>query len=224
MSEPTPASLSRRFRTIAWLLLAVAAVAAFVTGGQPWWQAVTVSRTVAVSGTEAAAGLPQALAAVVAAGLLLSLTLRRWGRVVLGALLALTGVGAIVLGLAAPRPTDEVLANLVQQVTLDAVTDLRPDWGGYGFAAAGALAALGGVSLILASRNEPPRADRFRRPDPAARFASTGPEDDPLEVWRAMDAGQDPTAESDPGAAPEAPAGDEAIPGADHGTGPISRG
>jgi len=224
MSQQAAQQVPRRIRTIAWLLLAVSAVAAFVTGGQPWWQAVTATRTVAVSGTDAAAGLPQALAAVVAAGLLLSLTLRGWGRIVLGVLLALAGAGAVALGLAAPRPAPEVLANLVQQVTLDAVTAVQPDWGGYGFAAAGVLALAGGVGLVLAGRKEPARTDRFRRPDPAERFSSTRPDDDPLEVWRAMDAGQDPTAESAPGTDRDLATEGNAAPSPDHGAGPISRG
>lgn len=182
-----------RVRMVAWLLLAVAAVGGFVTGAQPWWSALTPGRAVPISGVDSAAGLPQALAAVTAAGLLLSLTLRGWGRVVLGGVLAAAGVGGIVLGVVSPEPTGEVVARLVQQVSLDPVTALDRGWGGYGFAVAGVLATLGGLGLVVAGRGEPGRADRFRRTR-ETRLRNTAPDDDPLEVWRALDAGLDPTA------------------------------
>lgn len=202
-------TVAARLRPISWLLLAVAALGGFVVGAQPWWVAVTPSRQVPITGIQSAAGLPQALAAVVAAGLLLSFTLRGWGRVVLGALLVVAGAGAVVLGLVSPQPTGEVVAQLVQAVTLDSVTGLRRDWGGYGFAVAGLLAALGGLGLVVAGRGDPARADRFRRAA-AERVSTTSADDDPLEVWRALDAGVDPTAGP---AAP--PVSDPTQPGAE---------
>ena len=54
-----------------------------------------------------------------------------------------------------------------------------------GYAVAGVLVAAGGTVTLLASRRWPSRAERFE-----AR-------DEPVDVWRAQDAGLDPTADSD---------------------------
>jgi Tryptophan-associated transmembrane protein (Trp_oprn_chp) len=58
------------------------------------------------------------------------------------------------------------------------------------YAVAGALVAAGGVVTLLTSPRWPSRAERFENPD------------EPVDLWRALDAGLDPTA--DP-AAPEDP-------------------
>lgn len=181
-----------------WMLLAAGAIAAFATGSQPWWQVPHPGGTVPIPGNEATAGLPATLAGVLAAGLLLALTLRGVGRLVLGGLLGLAGVGVIVLGLAAPQPPADVVARLVQAATLDQPGDPFRAWGGYGYAAAGVLVLLGAASLMVTTRTRAAAAGTGETADRFSRAAPTQPvaaEDDPLSVWRALDQGRDPTAD-----------------------------
>lgn len=177
-----------------WVLVAAGAIGAFAIGAQPWWQVPYPGGTVPIPGNDAAGGLPATLAGVVAAGLLLALTLRGWGRVVLGVVLGLVGIGAVVLGLAAPHPPTDVVDRLVQAATLDQPGAPTRAWGGYGYAAAGVLVLLGAVGSVLAARHTAGRnqsVDRFAR---SSRTRAVAADDDPLNVWRALDDGHDPTA------------------------------
>ena len=58
-----------------------------------------------------------------------------------------------------------------------------PDQWAVGYAVAGALVATGGVLTLLTSPRWPSRAERFEN------------RDEPLDLWRAQDAGLDPTAD-----------------------------
>jgi MFS family permease len=64
-----------------------------------------------------------------------------------------------------------------------AVADLEP-WR-IAYAVAGGLVAAGGVVTVLTSPRWPVRVERFSTPD------------EPADLWRAQDAGLDPTADSD---------------------------
>ena len=178
-----------------WVLLLIGTVGAFAAAPQPWWQVTHPGGTVPIPGNESAGALPTTLAAVLAAGLLLALTLRGWGRLVLAAVLGLAGVGVIVLGLAAPQPPAEVVARLAQAVTLDPTGPPTRAWGGYGYAAAGVLVLLGAVALAGTARRrgDDGRADRFSRENTSKPVAA---DDDALSVWRALDEGRDPTADA----------------------------
>jgi Tryptophan-associated transmembrane protein (Trp_oprn_chp) len=61
------------------------------------------------------------------------------------------------------------------------------------FALAGALVLVGAVVMLLRAAHWPVSSDRFQR-QPSAQLADLA--DDPAGVWRALDAGFDPT--SDP--------------------------
>ena len=112
-----------------------------------------------------AAGLSQALAVAGLAGALLMLALRARGRQVVGAALALLGLGMVATG---------VVAATGQPVPWPVA-----------YAVAGGLVAAGGTLTLLTSPRWPSRAERFE-----AR-------DEPVDLWRAQDAGLDPTADSD---------------------------
>ena len=76
-----------RSRTLAWGGLAMGGLLAVIVSAQPWWRAKADGADVAFTGTDASAGLTQALAVVVLAGTLLALTLRSRGRRILGVVL-----------------------------------------------------------------------------------------------------------------------------------------
>jgi hypothetical protein len=57
------------------------------------------------------------------------------------------------------------------------------DWWAIGYAVAGALVATGGVLTLLTSPRWPSRVERFEN------------RDEPVDLWRAQDAGLEPTAD-----------------------------
>ena len=164
---------------------------ALVTGAQPWWRATGEGVAVSFTGTQTTAGLAQALAVVALAGWLLVLVLRTRGRQVVAGLLALTGAGAALLGALRPEPSAAVVRTEVREVSLADQFALVPTAWPYGYAATGALVLAGAVLILLTASRWPGRPDRFAREARVA--ASTTTADDPALVWRAQDAGLDPT-------------------------------
>jgi uncharacterized membrane protein (TIGR02234 family) len=172
---------------------------ALVTGAQPWWRASAEGVAVAFSGTETTAGLAQALGVVALAGWLLVLVLRTRGRQVVATLLALAGAGIVLVGALRPQPSAAAVRSQVREVSLADQFALASTGWSYGYAATGLLVLAGGVLVLLTAGRWPQRADRFSRAAPVATTAA----DEPAEVWRAQDAGLDPTVGSGPGPPPD---------------------
>jgi Tryptophan-associated transmembrane protein (Trp_oprn_chp) len=190
-----PADRGARLRGRALVPGLLGGVLALVTGAQPWWRASGDGVAVSFSGTETTAGLAQALGVVALAGWLLVLVLGTRGRQVLGALLVLVGTGIVLVGALRPQPSAAAVRSQVREVTLADQFALTPTGWSYGYAAAGLLVLAGGVLVLLTAARWPQRGDRFSRATPVATTAS----DDPADVWRAQDAGLDPTVASGPG-------------------------
>ena len=103
--------------------------------------------------------------------------------------LALAGLAGALLMLAlrarGRRIIGGALAVLGLGIVAAGVTAALPgaDRWAIGYAAAGALVAAGGVLTLLTSPRWPSRAERFEN------------RDEPVDLWRAQDAGVDPTAD-----------------------------
>lgn len=200
-------------RALALAGLLLGAGLALVAGAQPWWRARGEGVSVAFTGTSTTAGLNQALALVVLAGTLLALAVRVRGRRVLGALLALAGAGAVVLGASRPRPSADAVRSEVREVSLaDQFALSGTAWPSV-FAGAGVVVLLAALLMLSTAGRWPARTARFERSGPARPSM-----DDPAAVWRSMDAGLDPTLD----AAPEggSDAGDRPLPRAASGSHP----
>jgi uncharacterized membrane protein (TIGR02234 family) len=195
MSGPT-ADQAARLRSRALLPGLLGGALALVTAAQPWWRATGEGVSVAFTGTQTTAGLASALGVVALAGWLLVLVLRTRGRRLVGLMLALTGAGGVAVGLLGLRPSAEAVRTQVRQVSLaDQFALVATGWS-YGYAATGLLVLVGGLLVVATAPRWPRRADRFTRS--AAAAAATTAEDDPAAVWRAQDAGLDPTTVSEP--------------------------
>jgi uncharacterized membrane protein (TIGR02234 family) len=193
-------------RTRALLPGLAGAALALLAGAQSWWRARSEGTSVAFSGSETTAGLSQALGVVALAGWLLVLVLRRRGRRALGVLTALTGAAIAVLGGLNRPPNTATVQTGVRQVSLADQFALASSAWPYVYAAAGLLVLAGGVLVATTASRWPQRADRFSR---AAATARVSAEDDPSAVWRAQDAGLDPTTAPEP--APAATAGADVL-------------
>ena len=127
----------------------------------------------AVAWTTASADqdLTRALALVALVGTVLILVLRTRGRQVVGTLLAVLGLGMVLAGALMAEPTS---------------------WR-VGYALGGVLVTFGGLLTMITSAGWPAPAGRFRRSETGAPAGSA----DPADLWRAMDAGLDLTADPD---------------------------
>ncbi len=179
--------LVRRGPALAALLLA--GLGGLVATAQPWWRAVGDGVAARFTGTATTAGLTQALPVVLLAGALLLLVLRARGRQVLGGLLAVAAAGMVVAGALRVRPSDEAVRSGVREVSLaDQFALVATSWPVV-YAVAGALGVLGGMLIAVFAPRWSSGGRRFERPDLAVTTASS----DPADVWRAFDAGLDPT-------------------------------
>jgi drug/metabolite transporter (DMT)-like permease len=128
----------------------------------------------AVAWTNIAVGqdLTRALALVALAGTVLILVLRVRGRRLVGLLLGVLGLAMALAG-----------ATLAGPATPSRV----------GYSIGGALVGFGGLLTMITASRWPAPAGRFERD---ATSVSGGTED-PAEMWQALDAGLDPTADPD---------------------------
>ena len=106
MRRPTPVA-------VLWGTGALAILAA----EQGWWSATAGAATVTLSGAQATDGLARSLALVALVGVLLTLTLRAFGRRVVASALGATYVGIALLGLGRPAPGADVVAAELSAAT-----------------------------------------------------------------------------------------------------------
>lgn len=188
--EPQRRSGSRS-RMLAFAGLMVGGLLALVASAQPWWRATGDGADVPFTGTDSTAGLSQALATVGLAGTLLVLALRVRGKQVVAVLIALTGAGMVTTGVLRVRPTGSAVRTKLREISLADQFALEPTVWAWVYATAGLLAVVGAVAMVLRAPSWPQRADRFERagsPPPEIT-----PDTDSSVLWKAMDAGVDPT-------------------------------
>ena len=177
-----------RSRALAFGCLLIGGALALIGSGQPWWRAAGEGVVLKFSGTQATGGLSQALAVVALAGTVLMLALRTRGRRIIGALLVLVGAGLAVVGGLGLRPSADAIGSQVHEVTLaDTLSATVWPWI---FVGSGVLITIGAVLTMITAGTWPSRSDRFRPGSGSSEDPDSG---DPTELWKAMDAGVDPT-------------------------------
>jgi uncharacterized membrane protein (TIGR02234 family) len=189
-----------RSRTLAFSCLLIGGALALIGSGQAWWRATGEGVVLPFSGTQATNGLSQALAIVALAGTFLMLALRARGRRVISVLLVPVGLGLALVGGFGLRPSADAMSNQVHEVSLADTLQLTATVWPWFFAVSGVLVAVGAVITMITAGNWPTRSDRFR---PGSGRSEVPADQDPSELWKAMDAGFDPTtdASGDAGAA-----------------------
>jgi uncharacterized membrane protein (TIGR02234 family) len=182
-----------RSRALAFGSLLAGGALALIAGGQPWWRAAAVEGLVVkITGTQATGGLSQALAVVALAGTLLLLALRGNGRRIVGALLLLIGIGLILAGALGLEPSPSAVRSEVREVSLADAFSLSATAWPWIFALSGVLVVLGAVTTMITAGSWPSRSNRFQ---PKVNHGVPASSDEPAELWKAMDAGVDPTAD-----------------------------
>ena len=195
---------SRRELTAAVLGAVLAGGLALVAGGQSWAR-VTVDRspplppvTGVLTGADAAPLVPATGLVLLAAAVAL-LAVRGAGRVVVGLLMAVAGGVLAWSGLRALTGGLDAAAADLPGVggarNAAATVDLAAGWPVLAVVA-GLLGVAVGLLVVLRGRSWPGMGRRYERPgSPAAPARPQTDEDRAQAAWRALDRGEDPTAD-----------------------------
>jgi uncharacterized membrane protein (TIGR02234 family) len=205
---------ARRALALTLLCGAAGAAVVLIAAGQTWGEgragAAGAELPVTASGS-AVSGLPSALALVGLAALVAVFAVRRTGRRIVAAVLALSGSGAIVAALLGSGDTASLRRNAAEVTGLTDATVVGISHTGWPW-----VSAVGGLLLLTAGllalgygRHWPAMSGRYersgRRPGGAtgsrngsgsrdgARPAGGDGPDRPDELWKALDRGEDPT-------------------------------
>ncbi|MFE3324097.1 TIGR02234 family membrane protein [Streptomyces sp. NPDC059176] len=191
---------SRRSLAAALFLGAVGAAVVLLASGQTW-----ASGTAEVGGGSVpldaggrdVTGVPAALAVVGLAALVAVFAVRRTGRMLVSALLALAGAGvaaAAFLGASDSAALDERARTTTGDAAASIHALTHTAWP-YAAAAGGLLILLAGLLALRFGGSWPTMSGRYER-DAVARprkaRAAADP-DRPEELWKALDRGEDPT-------------------------------
>lgn len=198
-TEPAPRS-GRRSVAAALLLGAAGAALVLLAAGRTWSKATadvaqgTLPQQ--ASGQDVTA-LPGALAIVGLAALVAVFAVRRAGRLLVAALLALSGAGVVAAALLGVHDTTalEEKAGKVNGLTRAAVDHVSHTGWPWAAAVGGVLLFLAGLLALRYGRHWPAMSGRYERDGaPRPRRARTAPDPDrPEELWKALDRGEDPT-------------------------------
>ncbi len=142
-------------------------------------------------------GVPAALAIVGLASLVAVFAVRRGGRVIVAALLALSGAGTVaaaVLGASDSSALDEKAAEASGDTSASVAALSHTAWP-YVAAVGGVLLLLAGLLALRYGRLWPAMSGRYERdgtPRPRRKAPAVDP-DRPEDLWKALDRGEDPT-------------------------------
>jgi uncharacterized membrane protein (TIGR02234 family) len=141
-------------------------------------------------------GVPAALAIVGLAALVAVFAVRRSGRLLVSALLALSGAGTVVaalLGASDSSTLDERAAAASGNTAATAAGIGHTGWP-YVAAAGGLLILLAGLLALRYGRLWPVMSGRYERDGrPRPRKVEPVDPDRPEDIWKALDRGEDPT-------------------------------
>lgn len=195
------ADSSRRSLAVALLLGAVGATVVLLSSGRIWAEgrAAVGGGTLPLNAEGSdVTGVPTALAIVGLAALVAVFAVRRAGRLLVAALLALSGAGAALasfLGASDSAALDEKAARTTGDTaaTVDALTHTA--WP-YVTVAGSLLILLAGLLALRYGKQWPAMSGRYERDGtPRPRKAAVVDPDRPEDLWKALDRGEDPTRE-----------------------------
>ncbi|MBO1333463.1 TIGR02234 family membrane protein [Streptomyces sp. VRA16 Mangrove soil] len=194
-----PAKSGRRSLGIALLLGAAGAAVALLASRQEWCSGVASvaggDLPLTARGSDVT-GVPAALAVVGLAALVAVFAVRKAGRLLVSALLALSGAGAVaaaVLGADDSSALDEKAAQASGDAAATIDTLSHTAWP-YVAAGGGALILIAGILAVIYGAAWPSMGGRYERSGaPRPRKQKAVDPDRPEDLWKALDRGEDPT-------------------------------
>lgn len=197
-AEPVPAAArsgGRRPLGMMLLLTALGAVLVLTAVGRTWAGGVVGGQLdISVTGS-AISGLPGGLALVALAAAVAVFAVRGVGRLAVGVLAVLSGLGTAVgavLGASDTGALDAQAASKLALVTAHAEHVSRTAWPWVALLG-GLLLAAAGLLTVRYGRGWPAMGTRYDAPTRKAGKPQTGPTGTPAELWQALDRGEDPT-------------------------------
>ncbi|WP_031069070.1 TIGR02234 family membrane protein [Streptomyces sp. NRRL WC-3742] len=190
--SPTPASAAPSRRTLAVMLLltVLAAVLVLTAAGKVWAEGRAGSLDVSVTGSTISE-LPGGLALVGLAAAVAVFAVRGAGRLAVGALTLLAGLGAAAAAVAGAGDTDALDTEAARKLALAGSTATEVTHGAWPWLAVvgGLLLAVAGLLTLRYGRGWPAMGSRYEAP------TRKGPAkaDTPADLWKALDRGEDPT-------------------------------
>ncbi|MFE2170185.1 TIGR02234 family membrane protein [Streptomyces sp. NPDC059447] len=200
-SEAPDSRRSRRSVAVALLLGTLGATVVLLASGRVWARGTTAfagdSLRLTADG-QTVTGLPAALAIVGLAALVAVFAVRGRSRLLVSALLALSGLGAAlsaVLAADGRSALDAAAARTTADTAAKAAGLTHTAWP-YVTAAGAALILIAGLLALRFGRNWPAMGGRYERDgSPRARKAAAVDPDRPEDLWKALDRGEDPTSD-----------------------------
>ncbi|MFC8709223.1 TIGR02234 family membrane protein [Streptomyces sp. NPDC057197] len=197
--EAAAARSGRRSLAVALLCGAAGAAVALLASRQRWAEGTASvaggAFPLTAKGSDIT-GVPAALAVVGLAALVAVFAVRRSGRVLVAALLALSGAGTVAAALNGASDggaLDEKAAQASGDTAATAASLSHTGWP-YVAAAGGVLLLLAGLLALRYGRSWPAMSGRYERSGaPRPRAAKPLDPDRPEDLWKALDRGEDPT-------------------------------
>ncbi|SMQ15640.1 trp region conserved hypothetical membrane protein [Streptomyces sp. Ag82_O1-12] len=197
---PGSARAGRLSLAVALLSGALGAAVALLATRQQWSQGTATvaggAFPLTARGSDVT-GVPAALAIVGLAALVAVFAVRRAGRFVVAALLALSGVGIVVaalLGASDSSALDEQAAQASGDASASVDALSHTAWP-YVAVVGGVLILVAGLLALRYGRMWPAMSGRYERgatPQPRRKAPAVDP-DRPEDLWKALDRGEDPT-------------------------------
>ncbi|MET9699247.1 TIGR02234 family membrane protein [Streptomyces sp. NPDC006529] len=190
----------RRSVAAALLLGALGATVVLLASGRTWARGTAAAAgggalPLSADG-RAVTGVPAALAIVALAALVAVFAVRGRGRLLVSALLALSGLGAVLAALAGAgdrAALDDAAARTTADTAARAAALTHTAWP-YVTAAGALLILLAGLLALRFGRSWPAMGGRYERDGtPRPRKAPVVDPDRPEDLWKALDRGEDPT-------------------------------
>lgn len=194
----------RRTLGVMLLLTVLSAVLVLTAVGRDWAQGRAGTLEVSVSGGRISE-LPGGLALVGLAAAIAVFAVRGAGRLAVGALTLLAGIGVAATAVAGAGDTAALDAEAARKLALAGSTATEVGHSGWPWVAVagGVLLAVAGLLTLRFGRGWPAMGSRYEAPTGKApvKGPARGPAkgtakgaDTPADLWKALDRGEDPTA------------------------------
>lgn len=192
---PAPAAPSRRTLGVMLLLTVLSAVLVLTAVGRTWAEGRAGTLDVAVTGGRISE-LPGGLALVGLAAAVAVFAVRGAGRLAVGVLTLLAGIGAAAASVAGAGDTAALDAEAAGKLALSgsAATGVSHTAWPWVALVGGVLLALAGLLTLRYGRRWPAMGSRYEAPTGKAPARTPAKAETPGDLWKALDRGEDPTA------------------------------
>lgn len=178
-------------------LTALGAVLVLTAVGRTWAEGTLPAKMeISVTGS-AISGLPSGLTLAAMAAAVAVFAVRGGGRIVVGLLATLAGLGVAIGSALGARDTSALDAEAARKLALVSAQAGSPGHTAWPWVAlvGGVLLALAGLLTVRSGRHWPAMGARYEAPAGKAKAGRRPPQaaGTPAELWQALDRGEDPT-------------------------------